>query len=215
MTNQEIETNYVWNGDIYGSLMNGNIAINSEFEKKKENATLQIQNLIAIASDELIDQFLEIKNWRSATIGGCLIGFKNRTKYIPQIGKRLVNQCGGVTGHCYALAKFSDEQSIGYLMQYLDKYLEFDKFPDEKFQDWVFSALRWTDKVNKTNKSTQYLGKNGLWSRFVNAEYFKGRKLSEHEKWGDLEATDLKFETIMNYYKENFENEEKAADNKL
>ena len=102
MTNQEIETKYVWNGDIYGSLMNGNIAVNSGLKENRANAIFQIQNLVKIASDELIDQFLEIENWRSATIAGCLIGFNNRIKYIPQIGKRLVNQCGGVTGHCYA-----------------------------------------------------------------------------------------------------------------
>lgn len=205
MTNQELDTKYVWNGDIYGSLMKGNIATNSGFKQKKENANIQIQNLIKIASDDLIDQFLEIKNWRSATIAGCLIGFKNRTKFISQIGKRLVNQCGGVTGHCYALAKFSDEHSISYLMQYLDEYLIFDKFPEEKFQDWAFNALRWTDRKNKTNKSNKYLGKDGLWTKFVNTEYFNGRKLSDSKRWGDLNSSDLRFELIMNYYKQNFE----------
>ena len=74
---------------------------------------------------------------------------------------------------------------------------------------------RWTDKVNKTNKSAQYLGENGLWNRFVNAEYFKGHKLSDSKKWGDLESADLRFGLMMNYYRQNFETKGKAADNKL
>ena len=207
MTNQEIETKYVWNGDIYGSLMNGNIAINSRLEENRENATLQIQNLIKIASDELINQFLEIENWRSATIAGCLIGFKNRQKYIPQIGQRLVNQCGGVTGYCYALAKFSNEDSSKYLIQYLDKHLTYDKYPEEKFQDWAFSALRWIDKLNNSNLSNKYTNPDGLWNRFVNFEFKTKRvwKLSDSVRWGDLESADQRFEKMMNYYNNNFE----------
>lgn len=217
MTNEELEKRYIWNGDIYGSLMKGNIALNKGFVERQTQNNRVIQQMILDSNDEFIDRLFESNNWRGAIIAGCLIGFKNKKNYISLIGERLLIQCGGATAYCYALAKFSNPDSVNYLTRYLDKYLKFEKYPEEKFQDWAFSALRWIDKENKSNFSSQYLEENGLWNKFVNFE-FKTKtpwKLSEFKRWGNLNSADLRFELMMKYYRVNFENIGKAADNKL
>ena len=204
MEQEEIVTKYVWNGNVYGALMNGNI---SREEYKKDNKQLSVQIIQEMVSQngaELIDALLEIQNWRAKTIAGCLIGFKNQPQYVPQIGELFLNQCGGVTGYTYTFAKFANEESINFLQSYLNRYLKFEKFPEEKFQDWAFSALRWIDKTQNTHYGDEYLGTNGLWTSFIDFKIIK-RKLSDFERWGNLEAADIRFKKMMNFYKANFE----------
>lgn len=204
---EEIINKYVWNANIYGALMSGNIVTDIYSEEERLLKTQSIQKMVYEGTDELIEQLLAIENWRARLVGGCLIGFKNRKKYKHQIGERLLKGCGGVTGYCYSLGRFADKESVNYLTKYLNKSLQFDRFPDEKFQDWAFIALRWIDKINGTTISNDYLKEDGLWNKFVNFEFKtkKTWKLSDSKKWGDLESRDNDFERIMNYYKENFE----------
>mgnify|MGYP000403895122 CR=1 FL=1 len=207
ISKKEIE-NYTWNQNIYAALMSGNI-VKINFQDK-EKSIKEIQKVVSICDNELIDRFLKSSNWRAKLIAACLIGFKNERHYTEQIGENLLNNCGGITGYCYALARFADEKSIYYLTEYLNKYLVFDSFPNEGFQYWVFRALRWTDKINNTIISENYLGENGLWTKFVDFEFpsrpnDKDFKLGNYKQWGNLELNDKKFESIMNFYKDNFE----------
>lgn len=200
--------NYTWNIKIYGSLMSGNI-VNPNYQDR-EKCIKEIQQLVSICDEKLIDKLLATENWRARLIAGCLVGFWEDKNYIDTIGQNLVKGCGGITGYCYALAKFADEKSVYYLTSYLEKYLVFDKFPNEKLQYWAFGALRWIDKVNSTTISQNYLGENGLWTKFVEFEFPKRKntpifKLSNYEQWGNLEANDRKFEILMNFYRDNFE----------
>ncbi len=200
--------NYTWNINLYGALMSGNI-VESNFQNR-EKSVKEIQKLTSICNEELIDKLIQSTNWRARVIAGCLIGFWQDKDYIERIGKNLMNNCGGITAYCYALAKFADKKSIWYLTSYLDNYLSFNKFPNEGLQYWVFSALRWIDKINSTVISQNYLGKNGLWTRFVDFEFPKRKntavfKLSNYEQWGNLEINNTKFEAIMNFYEANFE----------
>ncbi len=205
MLNEEkLQSDYVWNSNIYSALMNGNISRDDYPEK--EEAIKAIQKMVSENGVELIDALLNIENWRSKTVAGFLIGFKNERKYLDQIGKLFLKKCGGVTGYCYTFAKFADEKSIFYLTKYLDQYLLFDTFPDEKFQDLVFAALRWIDKTQDLNNAKQYLGDDGLWTKFVN---FDSRgdnksKFSNHPRWGDLNSLDNRFEKTMLFYNHQF-----------
>lgn len=204
---EKILREYVWNSNLYGPLMKGNISNPSFNEEGRQQSIRLIKNMVIEGNDDLIEKLLQIENWRSKLLAGCLIGFKKREKYLSQIGENLVKGCGGVSGYCYAFARFSNEESIHYLIKYLDKYLAFDKFPNENFQDWAFSSLRWIDKINNTNISDSYLKKDGLWTRFVNFEIKtkKAWKLSDYARWGDLEAMDNRFEAMMYFYRDNFE----------
>ena len=95
-----------------------------------------------------------------------------------------------------------------FLIRYLNKYLLFDLYPEEKFQDLAFSALRWIDKINGTYCSKEYLQKDGLWTKFVEFEFkMKTRtwQLKNHARWGDLQWTDERFAKMMGFYKEHFE----------
>lgn len=199
---------YTWKSEIYAALMSGNI-VSLDFPNRQQ-AIKEIQELVSICDEKLIDKLLATENWRAKVTAGCLIGFWNDKSYIDNIGQNLVKDCGGITGYCYALARFADEKSVYYLTSYLDKYLVFDKFPNEKLQYWVFRALRWIDKVNSTTISQNYLGENGLWTKFVEFEFLKRKnapifKLSHYEQWENLEANDRNFEAVMNFYRDNFE----------
>ena len=199
---------YTWNIKIYGALMSGNV-VKADFQNR-EQCIKEIQELISICDEELIDKLLATQNWRAKLIAGCLIGFWEDKNYINTIGQNLVTDCGGITGYCYALARFADEKSVYYLTTYLDKHLLFDKFPNEGLQYWVFDALRWIDKINDTTISQNYLGENGLWTKFIDFEFPTRKnapilKLSNHEQWGNFEVNDRKFETLMNFYRDNFE----------
>ena len=111
---ENILTDYVWNFDIYGALMSGNIAM-PDFDGDKKQISIElIQKMIREKDDEFIDELLRIENWRGRTTAGFLIGFKNKKKYIPKIGRLFLYGCGGVTGYIYAFAKIADEESIGF-----------------------------------------------------------------------------------------------------
>lgn len=187
---------YVWNEDVYGALMNGNISTEIFSEESKEKIIPFIQNMVTMENNDLIDALLEINNWRAKTVAGCLIGFNNQGNYSAKIGELLINECGGVRGYCYAFARFADENSIRYLTEYLNKYLLFDQYPIEKFQDLAFIALRWIDQTNSSHHAKKYLAPDGLWTQSVNFEFKlkKPRKLSDSERWENLDWLDVKFE---------------------
>lgn len=193
---------YTWKSEIYGALMSGNI-VKLDFQDR-EKSIKEIQELVSICDNELIDKLLANQNWRGRVIAGCLIGFKNESDYIDIIGKNLVNGCGGITGYCYALARFADDKSVYYLTEFLNKYLVFDEFPNEHLQYWAFRALQWIDKTNNTTNAQNYLGENGLWTKFVDFEFPRLKyKLSDSEQWGYTENDYL--EPLMSFYRENFE----------
>lgn len=199
---------YTWNIKIYGALMSGNV-VKADFQNR-EQCIKEIQELISICDEELIDKLLVTQNWRARLIAGCLIGFLEEKNYTDTIGQNLVRGCGGITGYCYALARFADEKSVYYLTEYLNQYLLFDKFPNEGLQYWAFRALRWIDEINNTTIAQNYLGENGLWTKFIYFEFPTRKnapifKLSNYEQWGDFEVNDRKFETLMNFYRDNFE----------
>ena len=204
---ERIIKDYVWNPDIYGALMNGNIAQNKYGQEKEMEARAAIITMLEGEDEELIELLLAINNWRAKTIAGCLIGFWNRRKYQSRIGQLLIDNCGGVTGYCYALARFADLDSVHYLSSYLERYLVVDRIPQEKFQDWVLYALRWIDEMKGSMHSKQVLQDEGLWSKFINAGFGANthQKLRDSNRWGDLASGQERFNRMMNYYREYFE----------
>jgi hypothetical protein len=171
----------------------------------------QIFNLPQAAQDEFIKEFTRIKNeideenlkkmlfdvnWRCNLVSAWLIFSGNRLDFSTSVGNLLLQGKAGVVGFCYVLSKFENTESIQFLLEYLKKELQFDKFPDEKFQDIAYLALLHIDKQTGQNNINEI---RGLWDRFLNAEFTRGFKLEKSAKWGNIESQYCNFVKMYNF----------------
>lgn len=140
------------------------------------------------STPKIMKELLWDSNWRASLVGAWLIFLKNDMDFIDDIGKFLLQRKGGTVGYCHAFAKFATNQCGGYLIQYLNQQLPFEKYPEEKyFPDQALYALMYIDSVNGTDHAQQFIQEGGLWHKLINAQIGTYRPLKEYEHWGNLE----------------------------
>jgi len=114
-------------------------------------------------SHDVIRWQLGGNDWRSRMIGAFFSAIESEIYFEDIIGVHLLKSefvYEGI-GHSMALASFNTEKSRMYLKMYLDFYL---KRTDLRYnQDYVYSALVWTDKMNKTEEAKPYLELFNKW----------------------------------------------------
>ncbi|WP_415326086.1 DUF6000 family protein [Chryseobacterium sp. MMS23-Vi53] len=96
-------------------------------------------------------------NWRTRTIGAYLSALKNYENQIDIIGVHLLKSEVCYAGDLYAmvLAYYNTPQTIEYLNQYLDYYLQ---KPDLYFdQESVLETVAYLDIINQTDHLSKHL----------------------------------------------------------
>lgn len=170
--------------DVYGPLIS--YSFSSMTEKEINNFKIAFKKLINSKETEFIRRLIFDSNWRTSMVGGWLAFKKNSIELTDDIGKALQIGKAGVTGYCFALAKFGTAPAAKYLIDYLDKELVFDKFPQEKFQDLALNALMYIDESQNTIYTKEVLKGGGLWDNFINFEQLPNRALSNFDRWGNM-----------------------------
>lgn len=119
------------------------------------------------ADDALIALLLSHVNWRSRVTGAQLAVLRDRHVFTRQIGQLLLRSDVWYAGkaYCVTLADFNNSESLSFLKQYLDYYLERTDLHFD--QDYAMSALAYLDKTNGTHHLDAYLP---AWERFVGAQ---------------------------------------------
>ena len=109
---------------------------------------------------DLVKILLENFNWRTLTTGGYFAAVNRYIEFEDTIGMLLLksNFCYAGAAYCIALASFGTEKSIGYLIQYLDYYLERKDLDLD--QPEALCALWYLDKAAAAEYQDQ-------WERFV------------------------------------------------
>lgn len=103
-------------------------------------------------------------NWRTRTVGAYLSVLKNYESQISIIGVHLLKSEVCYAGDLYALvlAYYNTPETIEYLHQYLEYYLQ---KPELDFdQQAVLEAVAYLDIINKTNNLSKYLK---LWNKML------------------------------------------------
>ena len=161
--------------------------------EKRTSFIDSVRKALSEIEPDHIERLLRI-GWREQITGSWFAGLKLWSQFANPIGKLLLQSqtCYAGQGYCFALARFSNESSIAYLTQYLDKYLALrDKEYD---QLWAMSALDWVDKVNGTSRAQEYLIPDGRWDRFVMDKL-------EYGFW-DFEKHSQLFKNVMTFCNE-------------
>ncbi|MVM39273.1 hypothetical protein GO730_19770 [Spirosoma sp. HMF3257] len=181
---------------VYGHLM-GHTKIYNLSEMEQNNFIEEFIRIRKETDDVILKKMLFDSNWRCSLVGAWLIFSKNKGNFTNWIGQFLLQGKAGVVGYCYALNKFATLGGAQFLIDYLRKELQFDRFPQEKFQDFAYISLLNIDRKNGQNNIQEI---QILWDRFVNTEYSKsGSKLIDSEKWGNVEGRSLEFEKMYNF----------------
>lgn len=108
-------------------------------------------------NEEIVKNLLGDFNWRTRIVGAYFASILELKSMEEIIGIHLLKSqvCYAGNGYCLALATFNTQKGIGYLKKYLDYYLtqiglHFD-------QTDAMCALKWTDNLNGTNETENYL----------------------------------------------------------
>jgi hypothetical protein len=102
-------------------------------------------------------------NWRTRLVGAYFSAVKNYTNQIDIIGTLFLKSEVCCVGHIYALvlAFYNTDKTNAFLNEYLDYYLQ---MPHLYFdQESVLSAIKYLDKVNKTNNLQRHLAN---WAKY-------------------------------------------------
>ncbi|RNC86010.1 MAG: hypothetical protein ED557_04365 [Balneola sp.] len=113
---------------------------------------------------EVVRKLLGDFNWRTRSVGAVFAAIIDCTKFEEQIGTLLLKSEMVSAGKKYVLtlATFNTPQSIQYLLDYLDYYLERkDLWYD---QDHAMAALKWLDHLNGSNHLDNYIER---WNNFI------------------------------------------------
>jgi len=183
---------------IYGHLMS-HTKIFSKAIEEQTNFKEKVVGILSNSTDTILKELLWDRNWRCSLVGSWLIFLNDKTEFINDIGKFLLQGKAGVIGYCYTLAKFGTNECSVYLTNYLDKELHFDKFPTEGFQDVALYALIYIDKNKGTNFSKQFLDTNGLWTKFIEFDFGGRYKLSDYPKWGNFDKNYEEFVCMIDF----------------
>lgn len=106
-------------------------------------------------------------NWRTRITGAFFSAINKYQEFEDIIGRHLLKSevCYSGSGYCLALATFSTENAKGYLVKYLDYYLDRkDLWFDQAI---AFCALEYLDKKSADNlmgKWTSFVADKGNWS---------------------------------------------------
>ncbi|WGH75776.1 DUF6000 family protein [Tenacibaculum tangerinum] len=125
------------------------------------------QNLKPIRAElntEVVKKLLGDFNWRTRIVGAYFASILELKSVEEIIGIHLLKSqvCYAGNGYCLALATFNTKRGIQYLKRYLEYYLirkdlHFD-------QTGVMCALKWTDELNGTNETENYLKLYNEWN---------------------------------------------------
>lgn len=125
-----------------------------------------ISNYAEIKSEvniEIAKQLFGDFNWRTRIVGAYFSAIENYVELEDIIGIHLLKSevCYAGGGYCLALASFNTKNGINYLTKYLDYYLtKKDLHFDQRD---AISALKWTDNLNGTNLTGEYMPKFNSW----------------------------------------------------
>ncbi|MFA5667893.1 MAG: DUF6000 family protein [Balneolaceae bacterium] len=107
---------------------------------------------------EIVIPLLNSTNWRYKMVGTYFVALKDLLLFEEEIGDLLFRSEAVYVGrsYCVALANFGTEESINYLHNYLDFYLNEKKLKFD--QGFAMGALAYLDQKNDTNELERHLG---------------------------------------------------------
>jgi hypothetical protein len=190
LTDNEVYAKFV--PRVYGLLM-ANIKIYDLPPIQEEQFKNDFRSIVSRANDIIIRQLLQHQDWRASLTGAWLAFALDRKELTNEIGYFLIRGKAGTVGYCYALAKFGTEESSKIITSYLCKHLTFTKVPEERLQDRAIPALMYLDKINSTYYADEILKPGGPYDIFINTEFYRGLKLSQGERWSDIDGNYLHF----------------------
>lgn len=141
----------------------------------------QMKSIKKNITKEIILKNLGDFGWRSRQTGAYFAAIKNSIELTGIIGVHLLKSEVCFAGKQYAatLAVFNSKESLKYLSDYLDFYLQYPELEFDQIQ--VFESLKYLDEENQTN----YLDNHkDAWTKFgkQNIEKFENIILTNHTK---------------------------------
>lgn len=133
--------------------------INNKFEEFQQSYSKIRSQIDPILISKLLTYF----NWRSRKVGSYFAAIENSKRHCQHIGRLLLRSdvCYAGQAHALALARFNTDNSISYLCNYLNHYLQ---HPELQFdQGAVFGAVVYLDTKNGTNIADKYIDQ---WDKF-------------------------------------------------
>ncbi|PHN02580.1 DUF6000 family protein [Flavilitoribacter nigricans] len=141
----------------------------------------QVKSVKRDFTEDVILKCIGGVDWRSRQTGAYFAAINNLIELTDIIGVHLLKSEVCFAGKQYAitLAMFNTEESIKYLSDYLDYYLQHPELEFDQIQ--VFEALKYLDEKNQTN---YLLNHKDDWNRFGNRniEKFENILLINHSK---------------------------------
>lgn len=131
------------------------------------NAEEFIENLNPIRAEltlDVVKKLLGDFNWRTRITGAYFAAIMEFQAVEDIIGIHLLKSqvCYAGHGYCLALASFNTQKGVEYLKKYLDYYLtRKDLYYN---QSSGILALKWTDQINGTNETGNYLKAYQHWT---------------------------------------------------
>jgi hypothetical protein len=123
-------------------------------------------NSTKVALDEITDEGLILmynSDWRAAMTASWLCGIRRSPQYFNKIETLLIpsRTCYAGELHCFALARFDNDESVKILRSYLNTYLPID---DRIYdQSWAIGALKWLDFRHGKDYAEFYLENSDNW----------------------------------------------------
>lgn len=186
----------IWN--LYGHLM-----FHSEIHESETEEQTIFKNDFIKLRDSLtqieVKELLNDSNWRYSLVGAWIVFSLNKEEFKDDIGKFLNQGKAGVIGYLFVLAKFGDEISANYIIEYLIKELTFKTFPEQRFQDTAYVALLFIDELNNKKYHDKI---QDLWTIFISTPYFRNKTFAETELFGNINNRLERFKKIYKYMNE-------------
>jgi hypothetical protein len=113
-----------------------------------EDSLKLLRGQIHEVDSALIESLLKQFNWRTRSVGACLVAATKSELFLDWVGKLLLRSdvCYAGKGYCLALAALNSAKSVTYLDSYLRYYLQEPQLCFD--QGDALAALIYIDKVN-------------------------------------------------------------------
>jgi hypothetical protein len=159
LTIQQIYKRYV-NG-LYMTVLHGNVLRTSSEEQAAFMA--ESRRVLEEITDKDIISMHNCGAWREQLVASWVCGLGIFPQHREHIGELLLKSATCFAGqmHCFALARFADEESARYLVRYLERYLPLEN--REFDQGWAIGALVWLDAHLQCAEAGQFLHPRELW----------------------------------------------------